>query len=283
MLKIQQFYFRFIAWGRFYWNAVTKYQVHSPFVFQWISDVLEDQRHYYAFGAIDALRTKMLSSNTPIQVLDYGAGPSASFENQNEPTLRNTTLKKIVQRAGSDARQGEMLFKMADLYAPKYILELGTSVGLGTLYIAQGGRSGAQFISLEGCPNSAEIARLNLRTLGVKNVEVRAGSFEQNLKKAVQDMPQLDFVYFDGNHQAAPTLSYFQICLDKAHKDTVFIWDDVHWSQGMENAWETIKKHEKVTLTIDCGHFACAFFNPDHKIKQHFQIVPSSWKPWKVF
>jgi predicted O-methyltransferase YrrM len=283
MLKIQQFYFRLVAWGRFYWNAVTKYQVHSPFVFQWITDVLEDQRHYYAFGAIDALRAKMLASNTPVQVLDYGAGPNAVLENQQQPTQRNTTLKKIVQRASSDHRQGEMLFKMADLYAPKYILELGTSVGLGTLYIAQGGRSSAQFVSLEGCPNSAEIACLNLRTLGVKNVAIRAGSFEQNLKKAVQDMPQLDFVYFDGNHQAAPTLSYFQVCLDKVHKDSIFIWDDVHWSQGMENAWETIKKHEKVTLTIDCGHFACAFFNPDHKIKQHFQIVPSSWKPWKVF
>lgn len=75
MLNIQQFYFRFFAWGRFYWNAVTKYQVHSPFVFQWITDVLEDQRYYYAFGAIGILRTKMLASNTPIQVLDYGAGP----------------------------------------------------------------------------------------------------------------------------------------------------------------------------------------------------------------
>jgi len=283
MSKIKQLLFRIWAWVLFYLNAVTKYQIHSSFVFQWMMNVLEDRRNYYSFGAINQLRNKMLDNNILVQVTDFGAGPNGALENKTEPTLRQTTLHQIAQSSGSTARQGEMLFKLAQLHQPKFTLELGTSVGLSTLYLALGAGSKTNFISLEGCPKVADIARLNLRTLGVKQVNIITGAFEKTLENAVQSLERLDLVYFDGNHQEAATLRYFNICLPKAHHDTVFIFDDVHWSVGMEAAWKKICGHDRVTLSIDCGHFACAYFNPEFKIKQHFKVVRYSWKPWKVY
>ena len=284
MFNIQQFLFRLRAWARFYLWASTKYQVHSPFVFQWITDVLEDKRNYYAFGAIAALRNKMRANHTKIEVTDFGAGPGGSLEHSaHSGAKRATTIAQVTARSASDTAQGTMLFKLAQMHQPYHLLELGSSVGLGTLYLAQGTSSKAHFVSLEGCPVLAGIARLNLETLGSGHVKVISGAFEANLASVVAAFPQLDLVYFDGNHQEEPTLTYFNACLPKVHDGTVFIFDDVHWSAGMEKAWNTIRQHPKVTLTIDCGHFACAYFNSVHQIKQDFRVVPSSWKPWKVF
>jgi len=79
----------------------------------------------------------------------------------------------------------------------------------------------------------------------------------------------IDLVYFDGNHQKEPTLNYFHTCLQKAHKNSLFIFDDIHWSDGMEEAWEQIKKHDRVHLTIDLFQFGIVFFEKEMP-KQHF-------------
>ncbi len=283
MKGFRQTVFRIGSWWRFYRNAVTKYKIHSPFVFEWVTDVLENQRAYYAFDTIAALRAKMLQQNSPLTVTDYGAGPAGQFEGQSEPVQRTTTLSRLVRNSGSDVRQGQRLFHLVQLYQPKRILELGSSVGLSTLYIAHAAGSAAQITTLEGCPQSASIARTNLDILGHESVQVITGPFHQTLQQAVDGYDLLDFVFFDGNHQEEPTLTYVEVCLQKVHDHTIFVLDDVHWSPGMERAWDTINSHPRITMTIDCGDFACAFFRPEFKVKQHFQIVPAWWKPWMVY
>ena len=275
--------FRIVAWWKFYRRAVTKYKVHSPFVFEWITEVLEDRRYYYAFDEIAALRGKMLQNRTPVTITDFGAGPDGAYAGSTTPVVRTTTLSKLVHRSGSDARQGARLFRLVKWHQPKQILELGSSVGISTLYIAKSGSSPARITALEGCPQSASIARMNLEALGVANTAIITGPFSETLQQTVASYPVLDFVFFDGNHQEEPTLAYVEVCLSKAHDDTIFVLDDVHWSPGMEAAWEKVKAHPRITMTIDCGDFACAFFRKDFKEKQHFQIVPSRWKPWMVY
>ncbi len=283
MYSLQQFLFRAWAWARFYWRADTKYQIHSPFVFQLVQDVLEDDRNYYLFGGIAALRTKLLSNSTAIEVTDFGAGPGGSHAGNNAPLRRRTTIAQATARSASDPLQGERLFKLAQLASPQYLLELGTSVGLGTAYLAGGAPAGAKVVSLEGCPVLAGIARANLAALGIEKTTVVSGAFAETLPKTVAGMERLDLVYFDGNHQEQPTLGYFAQCLHKAHAESVFVFDDIHWSSGMEAAWNIIKDHPQVTLTVDFGGFACAFFRADHKTKQHFSVVPAHWKMWKFY
>ncbi len=283
MFQLQQFLFRVWAWARFYWRSVTKYQIHSPFVFQLVQNVVEDDRNYYIFGGIAALRTKLLSNNTAIEVTDFGAGPGGSHTGNSEPLRRRTTIALATAGSASDPHQGTMLFKLAQMTAPQYLLELGTSVGLGTAYLAGGAPAGAKVVSLEGCPTLAGIARANLAALGIEKAAVVSGPFAKTLPNAVAGLERLDLVYFDGNHQEQPTLDYFAQCLPKAHAGSVFIFDDVHWSAGMEAAWAKVQAHPQVTLTVDFGGFACAFFHPDHKVKQHISVVPAHWKIWKFY
>ncbi|MBV6440087.1 MAG: hypothetical protein EPGJADBJ_01749 [Saprospiraceae bacterium] len=265
---------------RFYWNAVTKYQLHSPFVFDLVSSVLEDRRWFYAFRDVEMIRNRMLESDVRLEIKDFGATPAVA-ENITG-TKHYATVRLVARRAGSSPRQGRMLFRLAHWAAPKTMLELGTSLGIGAMYLASGMRS-ARLISLEGCADIAHVARTNLEILHLKNAEVVEGKFEKTLPKALERLQSLDFVFFDGNHRLEPTLHYFEACLPFAHNKTVFVFDDAYWSPDMAHAWEQIKQHPRITLTVDLFDLSLAFINPDFREKQHFRIVPAVWKPWKIF
>lgn len=277
--KISQFF-------RFYRAGITKYQLHSSFVFELACAVIEDKRWFYAFRDVEAMRYKMLASDVRLNVIDYGAGNLNAMEsvgNGQHPIVvgKKRSVRSIARLAGSSARQGRMLFRLAHYLQPRTMLELGTSVAIGAMYLASAARE-ARFCTLEGSPEIAQVARVNLECLGLeKNVEVTEGPFEQTLTTVLQDLKRLDFVFFDGNHRPAPTLQYFEACLAFSHDKTVFVFDDAHWSEGMSGAWEQIKCHHRVMLTLDFFELSLAFIDPGFKEKQHLQILPARWKPWR--
>lgn len=263
---------------RFYPAAGTRYQVHSPFVFEWANAVLEDQRWYYAFDEIERIRSKMLHSPVVLDVVDFGAvaANGASIK-------RRAPLRQLARVAASSAIQGRRLFRLANWLKPARMLELGTSVGIGAMYLASGARQ-AQLITLEGSEACAHVARTNLEMIGLnRQVRVMGGPFAETLAPALGALGPVDLVYFDGNHRQATTLQYFEQCLEHAHAGSVFVFDDIYWSAEMLGAWHAIQGHVRVTLTVDCFDLGFAFFNPDVKSKQHFQLLPARWKPWKMW
>jgi predicted O-methyltransferase YrrM len=269
---------------RFYWRAVTRYQLHAPFAYAFGEEVVEDGRHYYAFEAIERLRAEMLRSTIQIEKEDFGAGPSDSSRDASGSVLRITTIGAEARSSGSSPQQGRRLFRLVRWLQPQRMLELGTSLGIGTAYMAAAAASTAKIISLEGAPACARAAREHLDMLQLSGqVDIRVGAFEQTYAQALHDLEPVDFIYFDGNHRHEPTLAYFAASLDYLSPQGVLVFDDIHWSEGMSAAWKTIQNHPKVTLTIDCWDFACAFVNPDFSVKQHFNVIPSRWKPWKIY
>ncbi|MEJ7676870.1 MAG: hypothetical protein WKG06_03130 [Segetibacter sp.] len=60
--------------------------------------------------------------------------------------------------------------------------------------------------------------------------------------------------------------------LEKAIESSVFIFDDIHWSKEMEEAWKYIQQHSAVTLTIDLFFIGIVFFRREQKVPQHFVI-----------
>ncbi len=274
-------FFQIAEFFRFYRDAVTKYQLHSPFVFELACAVVEDERWYYAFRDVEEIRQKMLQSDVVLNVEDFG---SFNRSNTNEEgSVQKRSVRSITRRAGSSAGQGQMLFRLATHLQPRSMLELGTSVGIGAMYLASAVQE-ARYVSLEGSAEIAHVARMNLDWLGLlKNTEVREGPFEMTLAGAQKDLQHLDLVFFDGNHRLEPTLRYFEECLPFAHEKTVFVFDDMHWSEEMAEVWERIKDHSRVTLTLDFFELSLAFIDPDFREKQHLSILPALWKPWRFF
>lgn len=261
---------------RFYASAQTRYQVHSPFVFEWANAVLEDRRWYYAFDDIEHIRTKMLGSPLVLDVPDYGAAAPAGG-----PVRRQVRLDQLARTASSPAIQGRRLFRLVRWLRPTRMLELGTSVGVGALYLASAAQK-ARLITLEGSEACAHVARANLEILGLQDAaQVITGPFNDTLKRMLGELGQVDLVFFDGHHLTDATLRYFELCVEHAHHGSVFVFDDIYWSAGMQQAWNSIQAHARVRLTIDCFDLGFAFFNPAIKTKQHFRLAPGWWKPWK--
>ena len=257
---------------RYFSNADTLYQIHSPFVYDFAQNVLEDEREYYAFQTVEKLRHHLLRNNTKINLTDYGAGSLSGPQ-------KTKTIKSIAKNAASQKWQCHTLFRLVNFIKPKTMLEMGTSLGISTIYQSQAALN-AQFITLEGDPRIAELAQMHLDDFKVKNVELIEGTFDQTLFPALQKLKKLDYVFIDGNHRLAPTIEYFHNCLEFAHDGSVFIFDDIHWSDEMEQAWEQVKAHPKVKISIDLFHMGIVFFRKEQREKEHFILTPLKWKPW---
>ena len=238
--------------------------VHSPFVFDFIIHVLNDKKKYDCYDSIESLRNHLLSDNTTIEVEDFGAG-SATLP------FKNRVVKDIASSSLKSKKYAQLLFRISKYYGAKTILELGTSFGITTCYLASA-NSNSKIFTFEGSKNIAKIAENNFEKLGLKNIEMMVGDFRQTIPENKEKLPVIDLLFVDGNHRKEATLEYFNFFLSKAANNSIFIFDDIHWSEGMEEAWKEIQSHEAVTLTIDLFFIGLVFFSKDFIVKQHFTI-----------
>lgn len=231
--------------------------IHSPFVFQFIRDVLNDDSTHEVYERVEAVRKRMLRDDTVIEVEDRGAGSIVSKSNRRK-------ISEIARAALKPPKYAQLLYRIARFYQPKQILELGTSLGITTAYLAQS----APVITIEGSKNIAAKAQENFDILGLKNIRLINSDFDD----ALQQLPVIDLAFIDGNHRKEPTLQYFEQILKHSTKETIFIFDDIHWSEGMEEAWEVIKAHPAVTCTVDLFFIGLVFLRDEFRHPQHFTI-----------
>jgi hypothetical protein len=83
--------------------------------------------------------------------------------------------------------------------------------------------------------------------------------------------PQLDFVYVNGDRTKETTLNYFYTYLLKVHEGSLLVFNDIYRNKGMKVAWEEIKSHPQVTVTIDLFWMGLVYFKKD-QVKEHFKI-----------
>jgi len=245
-------------------QAKSKYYLHSPFVYQLAEEVVFDKRDYYAFSDIDYVRSQYLQNQQFIDVKDYGAGSKGT------DVTHRRKIAEIAQNAAAPEKVGQLLFKLVHYFEPKTLLELGTSLGIGTLYHALA-LPKSQVYTIEGCPNTANIARQTFDLMKLQNIHSKVGTFDKVLPMTLAEIGQLDYVFIDGNHRKEPTLQYFKRCLPYIHKDTIMVFDDINWSTEMQEAWEAIKARPEVSLTIDLFRLGIVFFR-EEQAKEHFQL-----------
>lgn len=238
--------------------------VHSPFVFDFIKFVKNDKRQYDCYKTIEAIRKELLQDKRIIEVEDFGAGSTVIKTN-------NRVVYKMAQSSLKPKRFAQLLCRMVQYYKPAVMLELGTSFGITSCYIAKGNVAGKLY-TLEGAPSIAAIARHNFERLGIQNVQLTEGSFDKTLQPLLTSLQQIDFAFVDGNHKKEPTLHYFDELLKRSTDQTILIFDDIHWSREMEEAWAIIKNNDAVTLSIDLFFIGIIFLRKDFKVKQHFTV-----------
>lgn len=238
--------------------------VHSPFVFEFITKVLNDNRRFAAYDQVEALRKRLLVDKTILEVEDFGAGSAISNTNRR-------TIARIAKHAAKSKKFSQLLFRIVHYYRPATVMELGTSLGISTAYMALANPA-ARVITGEGSKAIARQAIKNFRELSIQHIELVSGNFDDTLPAILKRSPAIELAFIDGNHRLEPTLRYFEQLLPNTTDHTIIILDDIHWSEGMEQAWQQVKDHPAVTLTIDLFFIGLVFFRKDFKVKQHFAI-----------
>ena len=226
--------------------------IHSPFVFDFVKNVLNDKQSYPAYQSIESLRKKMLADSTVIEVEDFGAGSAVIKTNKR-------VVSAIAASSLKPKKYAQLLYRMVKYYQPTTIVELGTSFGITTAYLASANAASKVF-TCEGAASIASIAKQNFEALQLNNVQLTEGDFANTLSPLLSSLNTINFAFADGNHRKEPTLYYFNQLLNHATTTTILIFDDIHWSAEMEEAWAVIKQHPAVTLTIDLFFIGIVFY-----------------------
>ncbi len=236
--------------------------IHSPFVFDLVQHVLLNKENSTEYESAEALRKQLLNNETILEVEDFGAGSGhLKYKKRKVKDIAATSLKP--------EKYARLLGNIVKYFKPKTVVELGTSLGVTTVYLA---KDAQQVFTFEGSSAIAEIASENFRQLHLTHIEIVVGPFEKNLPAFFHKQIQTDLVFLDGNHRKEPTLNYFYQFLLSSNEYSIFVFDDIHWSKEMEEAWEAIKQDAAVTLTVDLFFVGLVLFRRDFKVKQHFII-----------
>jgi predicted O-methyltransferase YrrM len=238
--------------------------MHSPFVFQFILHVLNNKSGYQPPAEIELLRKQLAKNDLLLEIEDFGAGSRVAAS-------KKRTVQQLTHSALKPKKYARLLYRLVRHYQPTTIVELGTSLGITTSYLAAANPQ-ATITSIEGSQAVAEIAKQNFHRLHFDKIQLLQGNFDELLPSVIHSYPSIDLAYIDGNHRYDPTVSYFYQLLPKMHNNSILVFDDIHWSKEMEMAWEKIKQHPSVQCTVDIFFLGFVFFRTEFKVKQHFTI-----------
>lgn len=242
-------------------HAQTRHGVHSPFVYQLFDEVIRDFSVKNEYKEVEKYRSGFLKSKATLERSDFGAGISDSGKTQKK-------VAEIARMSTKGRLYGRLLFRLARHFKPETIVELGTCFGIGSLYLSKACPDSRVF-TLEGCTETAKIAQSVFDHETVSNISLLQGLFDENLPCLTDKIKQPIFVYVDGNHRKKPTLDYFNFFLPLVNEESVLVFDDIHWSEEMEEAWNVLQSHPAVTISVDLYQFGILFFRKEI-IKQHF-------------
>jgi len=253
-----------LAYLRYKITSKTEYDIHSPFVFNFIQKILKPSIDKDLEQSIETIRQSLLQNNEIINIKDFGAGSRIFKSNERRISdIAGTSLKP--------KKFAQLLHRIIQFYKPKNAIELGTSLGISTLYQAKA-LTDSNFHTFEGDSSILNIAQLNFEKLHCKNIVTHLGNFDNTLPEYLKTIATIDYAFIDGNHAYIPTIHYFKMLKEKSNKNTILIFDDIHWSIEMESAWNEIIKDSAVTCSIDLFDIGIIFFNIDFKEKSHFVL-----------
>lgn len=249
----------------YYFSAHTKYQVHAPFVYEFLSEIFEDDRFYYFMGFIENYRRNLLGTADKIEV-----------------GQQTKTINQLVKQLAVNPKVGAILFKTVHKYKPATLLEIGDSLGISGLYQATPNPA-VPLISITPNTTLANTTKKYYKRLGTRNIQLLAANIANNLPIAIQQLKTIEHLFFNGFWGKTATLAYFETCLAKMPENGVFIFRSPYASKATQAFWETVKKHKKVRLSIDIYDLGFLFFRTAQKEVAHYQIIESWKKPWAIF
>ena len=242
-------------------------QIKDPFVSDFYENALTDKEHSLFYSRIEALRSDLKKDQSAIDLRDFGSG-SKVFSNEKK------TIASLAKKSLSLPYQCRVMSRICEHYKPANILELGTSLGISSSYLAVGNET-AKIWSLDGDPNCIRVANQVFKKLGLQNIHTVLGPFYETLEPTLKSISKVDLVFMDGHHDKDATLSYYAQIRPYCHDKTIMIIDDIYWSKGMQDAWRELITANDVIVSLDLFFCGVLFFRTDVDLgKRHYKLRP---------
>lgn len=242
-------------------KSSNQHGIHSPFVYDLITKCFYDKTPFSAYHNLKALRNELIYNQDLVKVKHYSEA-SKVFQSNHQK------ISTIVKGEGSSYKKQKQLYRITNYFKPKNVLELGTSVGLGSAAMAIGSNNSI-IKTVEVNKNKSDIAKKVFKSYQLKNIQIDTSSFKDFFKKS--NYENLDLVYLDGTCDKESTIENFNSLLKYSHNESVFIINNIYWSKEMTEAWNIIKKQKEITVSIDTFYWGFLFFRKEQP-KQHFTI-----------
>ncbi|WP_445205347.1 O-methyltransferase [Tenuifilum sp.] len=240
------------------------YGIHSPFVFDLYTTTIENDSRESVFESIEVYRKELLGCDIGIIRKSIAESLNGGFRGEL------VKLSRIARTASVPPHLGRLLYRIVNRFKPNVMLELGTSVGISSMYIAKANPQGVLY-TIEGDEAVFGIAQKRFDTMNITNIKPICGIFETELPGIAREVPGFDFVFIDGDHNGTKLLQYFNVILPKLNENSVVVVDDIRWSNDMEDAWRELKANRQVSVSIDLFRCGVLFFRKGIA-KQNFML-----------
>lgn len=262
-MRIRQKLFQTASYIAYWLKAVNAHALHPPFIFGLYTKAIKADQHLPEFKEIEKCRQVLLRNHSSLKTTDLGAGPVLSSGSSGRK------ISRIARHSLSSAAFSRLMFRLIQNMQSKNILELGTSLGINTLYMSAAAPEG-KIYTLEGCPDTAALSRELFSRNEAHNIRLLTGPIDKTLPELlINELPCVDAVYLDANHTYEATIRYFNMLLPCLHNESFVVIDDIYWSVGMKKAWKEIQQHQRVSLSIDLYDAGIIFFRPGLQ-KEHY-------------
>ncbi len=261
-MQVRQKAFQATSFLTYWLRALSEHSLHPPFIYKLYTEAIKKDLQGPEFMEIEKAREELLRNNGTIKISDLGAGSSVTGN-------KKRSIRRIARNSLTKARFSRLLYRLIRHMEATTVLELGTSLGINTLYLASA-TNGGQVYTLEGCTQTANIARQTFSKWPQSNIYLLEGDIDHTLPELLgEKLSKIDAAYLDANHTYEASLRYFNLLLPRLHKDSFLVMDDIYWSKGMKKAWKEIREHSSVSLSIDLFHAGILFFQPGIQ-KEHY-------------
>lgn len=234
-------------------RSKNRHGLHSPFVYKLVDQVIYNEAHKPVYDELERHRDALFIDEGPVTV----AGKQNTISQVTIDMLRSPKLAQLLHR-------------LAVFTKPDNIVELGTRLGLTTLYL-QAAVPNAKIYSLDNLAQTADVSKEVIDRAEAENISIITGNYDDTLPSLISGLDKLDLVYIDGNHTRNEIVDYLAWCLPKVHESTILIFDDIYWNNETKQAWAQIKATPQVTATVDLFWLGLVFFKQG-QAKEDFKI-----------
>ncbi len=246
----------------YFLNVTDQHSLQAPFIFNLYTNLIQGIKNNNGIEEIEVIRKSFLKDHTKIRGIDLGAGSRVTKSGYDK------TVAMIAKHGISSKKDCIFLSELVKRIQPKTSIELGTSLGIATAYLANSIKHGSIF-TFEGNEALVQKSKYVFHLVNCENVHLIKGDIDDMLPGQLTQLDKVDFAIIDANHTYRALLRYFDLLKVKMGDSGVMVIDDIRWSVEMYSGWKKLILDEAVTTSIEFLNKGVLMFKKRIQ-KQHY-------------